>query len=86
MILRLALVTAMGLALSACGETEDTPATTQEGAGAQGEILGGSISDEMVPMEQTRSSSPAANEESGASGDTAPGGADDDPQEPAEEG
>ena len=47
---------ALTLALGACG-SDKAPATA-ESAGAQGEIQGGTISDEMLPLDELRSQSP----------------------------
>lgn len=44
----------VGLAACQQGEPEAAPA----GQRAEGEVLGGSISDEMIPLEQLRSQSP----------------------------
>ena len=49
---------ALALALAACGDSSE-----DEGAGdtraATGEVLEGTISDEMIPLDQLRSQSPA---------------------------
>ena len=52
----LAPVTAILLGLAACGEQQE-PAETTAGD-ASGEVLEGSISDAMIPLEQLRSSPP----------------------------
>lgn len=67
MILRYSLAMVMTLALVACGDTEEVT-TTEQGADAQGDILGGSISDEMVPLQEVRSVSPPAKPAPGESG------------------
>lgn len=48
------------LALAACGET--TPERSQEVREAEGEVLGGSISDDMLPLDSLRSQSPTIRE------------------------
>jgi hypothetical protein len=57
-MIRFALPVAL-LLLAACQSEPD--ALTAEGGGqAEGEVLGGSISDEMIPLEQLRSQAPLA--------------------------
>ena len=46
-----------GLAVAGCDAQQAAPA---EGGGAAGEVLGGSISDDMLPIEQLRSQPPQA--------------------------
>ena len=67
----LALAAPMLLALSACG---DDPAVDVENDGreASGEVLEGTISDEMLPLDQVRSQAPLAEPEEGAEGGAAP--------------
>ncbi|MHA6334604.1 hypothetical protein ACXYL9_13110 [Qipengyuania sp. CAU 1752] len=68
---------AMGFAtlmLAGCDEGSEKVAPTEEGAGAQGEILGGTISDAMIPVEELRSSSPSAGQESSGSSPQDDGG------------
>ncbi|RZV33793.1 MAG: hypothetical protein EX262_06120 [Sphingomonadaceae bacterium] len=48
------------LMLAGCDGGSEKVDPTEEGAGAQGEILGGTISDAMIPVEELRSSSPPA--------------------------
>ena len=54
--MRLALITAACAALSACGGNAGDAAP--EGKIAAGEVLGGDISDDMLPLDTTRSVSP----------------------------
>jgi len=85
-------------ALAACGD-EPEAVSADDGRGAEGEVLGGSISDDMLPLDQLRSQSPPLREESApasasGSADTATEPADDPAAEeppapepePAEEG
>ncbi|MCR2834708.1 hypothetical protein [Parerythrobacter lacustris] len=55
------------LLLSACGWFDQAP-ESEEAAGVQGEVLEGSISDEMIPADELRSQSPRAAPEPGESG------------------
>jgi hypothetical protein len=48
------------LALLAAGCTEEAAAPTKQGARASGEVLGGEISDAMIPLEQLESQAPLA--------------------------
>ncbi|UAB77956.1 hypothetical protein INR77_14485 [Erythrobacter sp. SCSIO 43205] len=48
------------LALSACEEEADTGVSTETGGEAAGEILGGTISDDMIALEELTSTSPPA--------------------------
>jgi hypothetical protein len=48
------------LALTACGDEAAEPISTETGGEAAGEILGGTISDEMIPLEELTSTSPPA--------------------------
>jgi hypothetical protein len=48
------------LALLAAGCTEEAAAPAQQGARAAGEVLGGEISDAMIPLEQLESQAPLA--------------------------
>lgn len=47
----------MGLALTACGPKEDAGMENQV-ADAEGEVLGGSINDDMLPLDTVTSTSP----------------------------
>ncbi len=46
----------LALVLTACGE--DPAGSAQQGERAAGEVLGGTISDAMIPLEQVTSQSP----------------------------
>lgn len=48
------------LALSACEEEAPEAVSTETGGEAAGEILGGTISDDMIPLEELTSTSPPA--------------------------
>lgn len=50
----------VALALLAAGCTEEAAAPAQQGARAAGEVLGGEISDAMIPLEQLESQAPLA--------------------------
>ena len=57
------------LALSACGEKSSD--TAEQGGKAAGEVLGGTISDDMIPLDQLESTSPPEKEQaSGNAGAT----------------
>ena len=60
--IRLLALAPLSLALAACGDdaVPDEAATSDADATARGEVLGGEISDEMLPLDQLRSQSPAA--------------------------
>lgn len=63
-----AAVVAMALITAGCGQEE--PAATKDGS-AQGEVLPGSVSDAMLPLDSVRSQAPLAQ----SSGSAAPEGA-----------
>lgn len=48
------------LLLSACEEEASAPVSTETGGEAAGEILGGTISDDMISLEELTSTSPPA--------------------------
>jgi len=48
------------MALSACGGGGEEIVQSDESATATGEVLGGTISDDMLPLEQLQSQSPPA--------------------------
>lgn len=50
----------IALALLAAGCTEEAAAPVERGGEAAGEVLGGSISDAMIPLEQLDSQAPLA--------------------------
>lgn len=47
------------LLLAAC-QGDPEPAPSEQGTNAEGEVLGGTISDDMIPLEQLRSQAPLA--------------------------
>ena len=47
------------LVLVACGDAAETPAEADENRDARGEVLGGSISDDMLPLDTVTSQSPS---------------------------
>jgi hypothetical protein len=51
------LIAVSVLVLAAC-DSSDPAQTAPGGARAEGEVLGGTISDEMIPLDQLRSQSP----------------------------
>jgi hypothetical protein len=62
-----ALLLALPLALAACDQQAATPA--EQGKAASGEVLPGSISDAMIPLEQLDSQAPLAPRQAQAEGD-----------------
>lgn len=66
--MRLALIAVACAALLACGEKTDTAGP--ERRSAAGEVLGGEVTDDMLPLDTVRSTSPA---DARASGDGSPG-------------
>lgn len=59
-----ALVSALPLlVLTACEEEAPTTVASETGGEAAGEILGGTISDDMIPLEELTSTSPPAERE-----------------------
>lgn len=88
----LGLLAVSALALGAC-DSSDPAQTAPGGARAEGEVLGGTISDEMIPLDELRSQSPPLRPapESGATGAPAAAGAasevedEEAAEEPAEE-
>ena len=68
-----ALVTA-GAFLAACESESAPPPVEDDGrATAEGEVLGGTISDEMLPLDTLRSQSPPQGSGSGSGGSSAEG-------------
>lgn len=53
-------VAILALVLVAAGCTEDAATTAEQGGEAAGEVLPGSISDAMIPLEQLESQAPLA--------------------------
>ena len=68
---------ALALALAGCGDKADQPANDTRSA--EGEVLGGTISDAMLPLETVKSQSPPlrASPSPGVGGADAPAEADD---------
>ena len=64
MIARTTLGLVLGVALlSACGsETPPEETTAEADRNAQGEVLGGTISDDMLPLDRLRSQAPSISE------------------------
>ncbi|MEZ5680421.1 MAG: hypothetical protein R3E14_03905 [Erythrobacter sp.] len=58
MIRKLFLATTLPLALAACGGASVDAGETGENADARGEVLGGTISDSMIPLDELKSHSP----------------------------
>lgn len=58
--------------VSACEDEAEAPRETAQGGKAAGEVLGGTISDDMLPLERLRSQSPPLEREPGG-GDRAEG-------------
>ena len=73
-MIRYVILAALGLGLSACGDNAETPPPGDEEASARGEVLGGSISDDMLPLDTITSQAPSLAEE---------GSSDDDSSDPA---
>jgi len=55
---RVPLLAVLCLGLAACGDPSAAPA--EQGAAASGEVLAGSISDAMIPLDQLSSEAPLA--------------------------
>ncbi len=68
------LTAPLTLALAACGDEADTDAApVEQGGEIEGDVLGGTISDDMLPLEELTSQSPSAKK----SGDASNGAPDD---------
>lgn len=61
------LLLALALLASACGD--ETSGSVAEGEEAVGEVLGGTISDEMIPLEQLTSQPPPLPRATASAGD-----------------
>lgn len=57
-------------ALAACDNSAEVPISEDEGATARGEVLGGSISDDMLPLDTATSQSSPLREEPSAPAET----------------
>ena len=68
MMLRTAILMILAAGtLAGCGDSAPTPAATDDAsAGAKGEVIGGTISDAMLPLDRLRSQSPPLSEERAA--------------------
>ncbi|SMQ62947.1 hypothetical protein SAMN06297468_0776 [Altererythrobacter xiamenensis] len=54
------------LLLAACGDDAAPTGEVDDGTAAEGEVLGGTISDEMLPLDRLQSQSPPLREETGS--------------------
>ena len=79
----LALIAAL-LLLAAC-DGSGPASQDNEGGGAEGELLEGSISDAMIPVDQVRSQAPLATPEAQEGGTTSTDDADDETDESPDE-
>ena len=72
-MIRYAVLPALCLAIAACGNDPAPAEDGQENLDARGEVLGGSISDDMLPLDALTSQAPsrALPQEEGPSEDTA---------------
>lgn len=63
------------LLLAACGEEPkvEAPIETNDSRTAKGEVLGGTISDEMLPLDTIRSQSPPLSGQSDSGDESGPG-------------
>jgi hypothetical protein len=66
---KIALALPVLLALSAC-EDEPEVSVEDDGREASGQVLEGSISDEMIPLDQVRSQAPLAEADESEDGET----------------
>ncbi|TMM47356.1 hypothetical protein [Qipengyuania marisflavi] len=62
-MIRNALCIAAALALVACDKEAAPPVQDNDGRAAKGEVLGGAISDAMLPLDTVQSQSPPLREE-----------------------
>ncbi len=72
------------LLLAACEDDAAQVDTPETGGKAEGEVLGGTISDDMLPLEELTSTSPPAERTSTSSGSSAASDAGDEPAETPE--
>lgn len=63
---RFAIVLGSALLLAACGDEPEVP-EDDDGRSASGEVLEGTISDDMLALDKVRSQAPLLQEEEGAS-------------------
>lgn len=66
LLLRLPMLAVPLVALAACNQADESLAPG--GGKAEGEVLGGTISDDMIPLDQLRSQSPPMRAAPGAGG------------------
>jgi len=65
----ISMIVATALLVPACSsEDEGTARTSEQGGKAAGEVLGGTISDDMIALEQLRSQAPLAPRQSSGAG------------------
>lgn len=62
MKLRTASLASLALLVAACGDEPAEPAGADGERSAEGDVLGGTISDEMLPLDTVRSQSPSLKE------------------------
>lgn len=55
--LRLAAIAGLAVLLSACGDKTKAPEQQPTGKAAEGDVLGGTISDDMIPLDELKSQS-----------------------------
>ena len=67
---RFAMIAAACLALAACSDDPAPVEGSEENLDARGEVLGGTISDDMLPLDTVTSQAPSQAEEDTADSDT----------------
>lgn len=70
-MIRASLIIISCLALAACGDSSAPVAEQDDDATARGEVLGGTISDDMLPLDTLRSKSPPLQQAEDQSDDSA---------------
>ena len=79
-------ILAAALLLGACGSGQDTARESGDAKEAEGEVLGGSISDDMIPLGELQSQSPPMKEApAAAAGASATGESEEGQAEPTDE-
>lgn len=63
---RFAMIAASSIALAACSDDPAPAESSEEILDARGEVLGGTISDDMLPLDTVTSQSPSQAEETAA--------------------
>ena len=85
---RFAMIATASLALAACSDDPAPVEDSEEVLDARGEVLGGTISDTMLPLDTVTSQAPSQAEDAGSDSDaptaSQPAGPDEDDAEPAE--